>query len=132
MCGRGVGGARLGRASGQGRRAAANRASSTAAANLVGGQGGGKAGSGDEFRHVSFFYSTVFGLTYEFLGDMSDFDELVIRGSFEDKNGAALYLKDGVLKAAFLLGRPYDEHIAVEQLIAGRQRMDAVVSRLGA
>jgi NADPH-dependent 2,4-dienoyl-CoA reductase/sulfur reductase-like enzyme len=92
---------------------------------------GNMAGGLEEFRHVSYFYSTVFGLTYECLGDMTDFDEVVTRGSLEDKSATVLYLKQGVLQSAFMLGRPFDERTAIEELITGRRRLDAVVSRLG-
>jgi NTE family protein len=88
-------------------------------------------GALERFHHVSYFYSIVFGLTYECLGDMTDFDEVIVRGSLSEQSGAALYLKQGVLQSAFLLGRPYEERLALEELIAGRERMDAVVSRLG-
>ena len=95
-----------------------------AAANMAGGA--------SEFRHVNYFYSIVFGLTYECVGDMTDFDEVVIRGSFEDRSGAALYLKEGALQAAFLLGRPFEERAAIEDMITTHERLDAVESRLGA
>ncbi len=88
------------------------------------------AGAAEAFHHVSYFYSNVFGLTYECLGDMTDFDEVVTRGSFELKSASALYLKDGVLQAAFLLGRPYEERKVFEELIAGHEHMDAVLARL--
>lgn len=97
----------------QGRRAAANMA-----------------GKREEFRNVSYFYSTVFGLTFDFLGDMSGFDEVVTLGSFEDKSVTVLYLKEGALRAAFLLGRSPKEKSEVAEMIANRQPLKEVESRL--
>ncbi|MCL4473915.1 MAG: NAD(P)/FAD-dependent oxidoreductase [Actinobacteria bacterium] len=88
------------------------------------------AGKREEFRNVSYFYSTVFGLTFDFLGDMSGFDEVVTLGSFEEKSVMVLYLREGALRAAFLLGRSPKEKSEVSEMIANRQPLKEVQSRL--
>lgn len=93
-----------------------------AAANMAGGRG--------EFRNVSYFYSTVFGLTFDFLGDMNGFDDVVPLGSFENKSATVLYLREGVLRAAFLLGRSPQERSTVAEMIAAKQPLKEVESRL--
>lgn len=93
-----------------------------AAANLAGGNG--------SFYNVSYFYSSMFGLTFECFGDMSDYDEMILRGSFENKSAAVFYLKSGVLQSAFLQGRPIKERRAVKQLISERRQLDSVQDKL--
>ncbi len=93
-----------------------------AAANMAGGRG--------EFRNVSYFYSTVFGLTFDFLGDMNGFDDVVPLGSFENKSATVLYLREGVLRAAFLLGRSPQERSTVAEMIAAKQPLKEVEARL--
>jgi len=108
----------------QGKLAGANMAAASA--------GPGSTSAGREaYRRVSYFYSTVFGLTYECMGDMTEFDEVVTRGSFEDRSATVLYLKEGVLRSALLLGRPREERRTIDELITSGQRLEAVVSRLG-
>ncbi len=88
------------------------------------------AGHREAFNHVSYFYSTMFDLTYEFFGDMTSYDEAVVRGSFERRSAAVLYLGEGSLKAALLYNRPPWERSAVQRLIAGGATLDAVRDRL--
>lgn len=97
----------------QGRRAAANMA-----------------GAREQYHNVSYFYSTVFGQTFEFLGDMTGFDEMVTLGSFEEKAVTVLYLREGLLQAAFMLGRPAKERAAIAGMIAGRQPLSVVEAQL--
>lgn len=88
------------------------------------------AGDRKQFRHVSYFYSTVFGLTYEFLGDMTGFDEAVPLGSFEEKSAKVLYLREGLLQAAFLMGTSPKERPLVSQLIAEHRPLADLEDRL--
>ena len=88
------------------------------------------AGVREPFAGVSYFYSTVFGITYEFFGDLSGYDEMVLRGSFDRKTAALLYLGGGVLRAALLLNRPPAERRAVQQLIVSRQQIGSLQEQL--
>jgi NADPH-dependent 2,4-dienoyl-CoA reductase/sulfur reductase-like enzyme/predicted acylesterase/phospholipase RssA len=71
---------------------------------------------------VSYFYSDIWDLNFVFLGSTSDIDERIGRGSLEDRSFALFYLKKGVLRAAFSMGRPAAETRAIEGLI--RHRVD--------
>jgi NTE family protein len=88
------------------------------------------AGAGESHCCTSYFYSTVFGITFEFFGDMSDYDETIVRGSFDKGSVAVFYMKEGVLQAAFLQGRPGGERKVVNQLISERRQLAAVQDRL--
>jgi hypothetical protein len=66
---------------------------------------------------VSYFFSDLFDISFDFLGDNSDVDETIIEGSFEEKSLAFYYLKEKVVKAAFLLMRPPEEREKAEQMI---------------
>lgn len=94
----------------------------TAARNMTGGRA--------PYKHVSYFYSTVFGLTFEFYGDMSDYDETIDRGSFDNGSVGVFYLKEGVLQAAFLLNRPRPERDLVERLISEHRQLGPVRDHL--
>jgi len=86
---------------------------------------GNMAGGHEAFHHVSYFFSTVFGLTYECYGDMTDFDEVVERGTLKQESATVLYLKQGVLQSAFMLGRTFKERSNIDELIRDRKRLDA-------
>lgn len=74
-------------------------------------------GRHEAYNHVSYFFSEIFELYYDFLGDMTDHEEILYRGSFAQESVAALYLKQNVLQAVFLMGRPPEERRVVERLI---------------
>jgi NADPH-dependent 2,4-dienoyl-CoA reductase/sulfur reductase-like enzyme len=88
------------------------------------------AGLAEPFNHLSYFYSTLFGMTYEFYGDMSEYDDMVVRGSFDNRSCAVLYLHQGVLKAALLFQRPASERRAIVSLITGRKQLGPVLGQL--
>lgn len=81
----------------------------TAAKNMM--------GMREQFRYVSYFFSDVFDLSFNFLGDPGDVDERIVRGSFERESVTVLYLKDDVLRAAFTMGRPESERGSLNSLI---------------
>lgn len=69
----------------------------------------GMMGRREIFRHVPYFFSDVFDLSYEFWGDASEADEVVYRGDFEDASFSVWWLKEGRLQAAFVMNRPEEE-----------------------
>jgi hypothetical protein len=79
---------------------------------------------------VSYFFSDVFDTSFDFLGDATDADEKILRGSIKEKSFAILYLKDGVLRAMFFLGRPPAEAKAAESLIVNRVNLKQVKEKL--
>jgi predicted acylesterase/phospholipase RssA len=71
-------------------------------------------------RSITYFFSDVFDLTFNAVGDMEDADEQVLRGSTDAKSFSVLRLKDNRLRGAVLLGRPLNEERAVGTLILNR------------
>lgn len=82
------------------------------------------------YNMVSYFFSDLFGLSWEFLGDNMDIDETIRRGSFEEQSAILFYLKENVLKAAFLLMQTPKERQQVEQWILNRTDLAALKQKL--
>jgi 3-phenylpropionate/trans-cinnamate dioxygenase ferredoxin reductase component len=73
---------------------------------------------------VPYFYSVLgdWG-ELEYVGPAKEWDEEIVRGSYEDGKFTNWYLKDGRVKAALTFGRPDDlEH--AKRLIAGAETLD--------
>src|SRR5215471_2817266 len=67
------------------------------------------AGERAPFRHVPYFFSDVFDLSYEFWGDAADADEIVERGDLASTSFSVWWLKGQRLVAAFAMSRPEEE-----------------------
>ncbi|HEY5287049.1 MAG TPA: FAD-dependent oxidoreductase [Solirubrobacteraceae bacterium] len=88
----------------------------TAAANMLGG----------DVPHevVPYFYSVLADWgELEYVGPAYEWDEEIVRGSYEDANFTTWYLKDGQVKAALTFGRP-DDLDAARRLIAESPVLD--------
>jgi 3-phenylpropionate/trans-cinnamate dioxygenase ferredoxin reductase subunit len=88
----------------------------TAAANMLGG----------DVPHevVPYFYSVLADWgELEYVGPAYEWDEEIVRGSYEDANFTTWYLKDGRVVAALTFGRPDDLDTA-RRLIAERPVLD--------
>lgn len=72
------------------------------------------------YNMVSYFFSDVFDLTFEYFGDAHGTTETVTRGSFTEKSVTLCFLQDGIARAAFTLGRP-KERKALRALIRSRK-----------
>ncbi|HEX3034383.1 MAG TPA: FAD-dependent oxidoreductase [Thermodesulfobacteriota bacterium] len=77
-------------------------------------------GEREHYCAVSYFFSDVFDLSFNFFGSPEDTEERVIRGSMEEKSFSVFYLKDHVLRAAFMMRRPPLEVKMAESLIHNR------------
>lgn len=87
-------------------------------------------GQSQAYCTISYFFSDVFDLSFDFLGCTMDVDERILRGSIKEKSFAVLYLKDGVLRAMFFLGRPTTEAKVAESLIFNRIDLKRVKKKL--
>jgi NTE family protein len=81
-------------------------------------------------RGVSYFFSDVFDITFNFLGDPEHVQERIVRGSIRERKFSVLYLRESILRATFLLGRPLAEDKAVGSLILNRVNLEKVKNRL--
>ena len=77
------------------------------------------------FRHVPYFFSDVFDLSYEFWGDPSGADETVHRGDLSSSSFSVWWLKEGRVVAAFVMNRPEEERDAAPKWIELGQRVSA-------
>jgi 3-phenylpropionate/trans-cinnamate dioxygenase ferredoxin reductase subunit len=66
-------------------------------------------GDRSPFRHVPYFFSDVFDLSYEYWGDASGADEVVHRGDLASKSFSVWWHKQKRVVAAFTMNRPDEE-----------------------
>lgn len=73
------------------------------------------------FKHVPYFFSDVFDLSYEFWGDPSDAEEMVHRGDLATNSFSVWWLRQTVVVAAFVMNRPDEERDAAPKWIESKQ-----------
>jgi len=61
------------------------------------------------FRHVPYFFSDVFDLSYEYWGDSSGADQVVHRGDLSSNSFSVWWVRQQRLVAAFTMNRPDEE-----------------------
>jgi 3-phenylpropionate/trans-cinnamate dioxygenase ferredoxin reductase subunit len=84
---------------------------------------------GDEaFDDPHWFWSDQYDLNLQYGGFAKEWDEILIRGSVEDRDFCAFYLKDGRLMAALGLNRGREVRRAMK-LISARARPDPAALR---
>jgi NADPH-dependent 2,4-dienoyl-CoA reductase/sulfur reductase-like enzyme len=77
------------------------------------------------FRHVPYFFSDVFDLSYELWGDTADADQVVHKGELASNSFSVWWLRQGSVVAAFVMGRPEEEREMAPRWIESRQRVSA-------
>jgi NADPH-dependent 2,4-dienoyl-CoA reductase/sulfur reductase-like enzyme len=77
------------------------------------------------FKHVPYFFSDVFDLSYEYWGDASVAEDVVHRGDVSSSSFSVWWLREGRVVGAFTMNRPDEEREAAPKWIESRQ----VVSR---
>ena len=82
-------------------------------------------GDRQPFRHVPYFFSDVFDLSYEFWGDTSGADQVVARGDTATPSFSVWWLRGQQLVAAFVMNRPDDERAAAPQWIESKRQVAA-------
>ncbi len=73
------------------------------------------------FKHVPYFFSDVFDLSYEYWGDSSDADEVVHRGDLSSKSFSVWWLRKRRVVAAFTMNRPEEEREVAPKWIETKQ-----------
>ncbi len=82
-------------------------------------------GEREPFVHVPYFFSDVFDLSYELWGDTEDADEVVTRGDLDTPSFSVWWLREGRVRAAFVMDRPDEERDLAQQLISELKPMPA-------
>ncbi len=77
------------------------------------------------FRHVPYFFSDVFDLSYEFWGDAADADQVVHRGDLAGASFSVWWLRQSRVVAAFVMSRPEEEREIAPRWIESGQRVSA-------
>jgi 3-phenylpropionate/trans-cinnamate dioxygenase ferredoxin reductase subunit len=93
----------------------ANKQAAAAANNML--------GNATIFDDPHWFWSDQYDLNIQHTGHARTWDELVIRGSVDELDFCAFYLRDGRIRAAFAVDRGSDVALAKE-LITGRVTVD--------
>ncbi len=76
-----------------------------------------------EFRHVPYFFSDVFDLSYEFWGDPAAAGDIAHRGDMTTNSFSVWWTRGQRLVAAFAMNRPEDERDVAPKWIEARQRL---------
>ena len=73
------------------------------------------------FKHVPYFFSDVFDLSYEFWGDPSGAETVIHRGDFSGNSFSVWWLRQTVVVAAFVMNRPDEERDVAPKWIESKQ-----------
>ena len=65
-------------------------------------------GKDDVYDPVPWFWSDQYDTSAQYVGHATEWDEIAVRGSVEDRRFSAWYLKGGVVRGVFVLGAPDD------------------------
>jgi 3-phenylpropionate/trans-cinnamate dioxygenase ferredoxin reductase subunit len=80
-------------------------------------------GNDEPYDHPHWFWSDQYDLNLQYGGFAFEWDRIVIRGSIDDRDFVAFYLKDGVLLAALGLNRGKEVRRAMK-LVSARAAPD--------
>ncbi len=77
------------------------------------------------FKHVPYFFSDVFDLSYEFWGDPTGAEEVIHRGDLSTDSFSVWWLRQKRVVAAFTMARPDEEREVAPTWIESRQEVSA-------
>jgi hypothetical protein len=86
------------------------------------------------FKHVPYFFSDVFDLSYEYWGDSDGAEQVIHRGELSSKSFSTWWVRDGRVVAAFVMSRPDEERevapkwIESKQTVSGAKLKDTALS----
>lgn len=73
------------------------------------------------FKHVPYFFSDVFDLSYEYWGDSSGAEQIIHRGDVSTRSFSAWWLRQKQVVAAFTMNRPDEEREVAPAWIESHQ-----------
>ena len=82
------------------------------------------AGGRKPYREVSAFFTKMFDLQLQLLGDTEGVDEVVLRGSIGERNLIGFYLRDEILIAAVVVGQAADMVEELRSLVRERPALN--------
>jgi NADPH-dependent 2,4-dienoyl-CoA reductase/sulfur reductase-like enzyme len=88
------------------------------------------AGANKTYDLLTYVWSDIFDLHLQFAGDESEYDQVLLRGRFEDKAFTVLFLKQHVLTAYFAVNTGSRDFLALQRLIRGRKDLSGKETQL--
>ena len=88
------------------------------------------AGAEKPYTALPYFFSDLFDLSFEVWGNLSSWDQTVLRGSLEEGNFAYYYFDQGKLAGVLAMGRPSAERSPMQDLVKARAAYDEVAGKL--
>jgi NADPH-dependent 2,4-dienoyl-CoA reductase/sulfur reductase-like enzyme len=88
------------------------------------------AGAEERYTALPYFFSDLFDLSFEVWGNLSSWEETVLRGSLESGSFAYYYFDEGNLVGVFAMGRPSSERSPMQDLVKARPAKDEVAEKL--
>lgn len=82
-------------------------------------------GETDPFKHIPYFFSDVFDLSYEYWGDASGADQIIHRGDLSSNSFSVWWMRASRLIAAFAMNRPEEERNAAPKWIESGQQVSS-------
>jgi NADPH-dependent 2,4-dienoyl-CoA reductase/sulfur reductase-like enzyme len=77
------------------------------------------------FKHVPYFFSDIFDLSYEFWGDPAGAEEIIHRGDLSSSSFSVWWLRQKRVVAAFAMNRPDEERDIAPKWIEAKQSVSA-------
>ena len=77
------------------------------------------------FKHVPYFFSDVFDLSYEYWGDSSGAQQIIHRGDLSSKSFSVWWLRENRVVASFAMNRPDEERETAPKWIENQQHVSA-------
>jgi 3-phenylpropionate/trans-cinnamate dioxygenase ferredoxin reductase component len=87
--------------------------------------GGNMAGAGKPYEHLPFFYSDLFDLGYEAVGDVDSRKKTIAEWSEPNRKGVVAYVEDDGRPVGFLLWDVWEKVDAAREVIRAGQPFDA-------
>lgn len=78
------------------------------------------------FKHVPYFFSDVFDLSYEYWGDSSGADQVIHRGDLSSNSFSVWWLHRQQVVAAFTMNRPDEERAVAPKWIESQLTVSAI------
>jgi len=82
-------------------------------------------GNRTPFKHVPYFFSDIFDLSYEYWGDSSGADQIIHRGDLSSKSFSVWWIRQERIVAAFTMNRPDEERDVAAKWIESGQTVSA-------
>lgn len=88
------------------------------------------AGADEAYTELPYFFSDILDFSFEVWGELTGWEDAVLRGSLEDNSFAYYFFRDGKLAGVLASGRPDEEREAMKALPRQRPAQDQVVDVL--